>query len=140
MYNALSMIIGGIIAFMIYFNGILASSIGNYTSNVIIHSIGLILVLTILIIKRWKINFVKGIPSLLYTGGAIGICNVVFANIGINEIGATLTIALGLLGQVLSSLIIDHFGLLSVKQIKFNRKKIIGISLMLIGIVIMTLY
>lgn len=140
MYNTLSMIIGGIIAIMICFNGQLSQAVGNYTSNVIIHSVGLLVLVAVLIVKKYKINFTKGIPLFLYTGGAIGICNVIFANVGINKVGATLTISLGLLGQVLSSIIIDHFGLLRVKQVKFNKKKIIGVSLMLLGIVIMTIY
>lgn len=140
MYNILSVILGGLIAIMLSFNSILSQHMGTYTSSVIIHSVGLITIFIILIIKRYKINFRRGIPLLLYSGGAIGITTVIFNNISMGAIGATLTVSLGLLGQVVSSLIIDHYGLLEMKMVEFNKKKYLGLGIMILGIVIMTFY
>lgn len=140
MYNLLSIFIGGLIAIMISFNSILGKHTGTYTSTVIIHVVGLIAVIIVLIIKKYKVKFVKGLPLLLYTGGAIGIITVVCNTISMNAIGATITISIGLLGQVLSSILIDHYGLLGVSKVNFNNKKAIGLSVMILGIIIMTLY
>lgn len=140
MLNFLSIFIGGLIAIMLSFNSILAQNTGTYISTVIIHMAGLTTLLIIMIIKKYKITFKKGLPILLYSGGAIGIITVVCNTISIGAIGATLTISLGLLGQVISSIIIDHFGLLEVTKVRFNKKKFFGLSLMILGIIIMTIY
>lgn len=140
MLNFLSIFIGGLIAIMLSFNSILAQNTGTYISTVIIHMAGLSTLIIIMIIKKYKITFKKGLPILLYSGGAIGIITVVCNTVSIGAIGATLTISLGLLGQVISSIIIDHFGLLEVTKVKFNKKKFFGLSLMILGIIIMTIY
>lgn len=140
MYNLLSFLIGAITSFMLSINGILSLNVGNYLSIVIIHLVGLCVMLLILLFKRNKFHFDRKISFLWYSGGAIGIFTVICNNIGINTIGATLSISLGLLGQVLASIIIDHFGFFGVKKSSFNRKKIFGLSLMIIGIFIMIAY
>lgn len=140
MYNLLSIILGGIIAIMLSFNSILSQHVGVYTSNVLIHFVGLITIFIIIILKKYKITFEKGIPLFLYSGGAIGISTVIFNNVSMGAIGATLTVSLGVFGQVVSSLIIDHYGLLSMKKVEFDKKKIFGLSVMILGIIIMTLY
>lgn len=140
MLNFLSIFIGGITAIMLNFNSILAQNTGTYISTVIIHMAGLSTLLIIMIIKKHKIDFKKGLPILLYSGGIIGIITVVCNTLSIAAIGATLTISIGLLGQVISSIIIDHYGLLAVTKVRFNKKKFFGLSLMILGIIIMTIY
>lgn len=140
MFNLLSIFLGGLIAVMLSFNSILSQHIGTYTSNVIIHFVGLVTIFFILVIKGHKITLKKGIPILLYSGGAIGITTVIFNNISMGIIGATLTISLGLLGQVICSLLMDHYGVLGMKKVLFNKKKIFGLSIMIVGIIIMTVY
>lgn len=140
MYNFLSIVIGGLIAIMLSFNSILSQHVGPYISNVIIHSVGLITIFLIIIIKRYRITFNKTLPFLMYSGGAIGISTVIFNNISMGVIGATLTISLGLLGQMISSLVIDNYGFLGMKKVEFNKKKILGLGLMIIGIITMTFY
>lgn len=137
MYNLLSFLIGAITSFMLSVNGVLSLATGNYLSIVIIHLVGLCVMLLILVFKRNKFYFNKDISFFWYCGGAIGIFTVIFNNISINTIGATLSVSLGLLGQAIASIIIDHFGLMGVKKVSFNRKKIIGLSFMIIGIFIM---
>lgn len=140
MYNLLSIFLGGLIAIMLSFNSILSQYIGTYTSSVIIHLVGLLTIFSIILIKKYKVTFKRGIPILLYSGGAIGITTVIFNNISMGVIGATITVSLGLFGQVISSLIIDNFGLLEMPKVKFNKKKYIGLTIMLLGIIIMTFY
>ena len=100
MYNFISILIGGLTAIMLTFNGALSQYTGNYISNIIIHLVGLTSLILILIFSKFKLNFKKGIPLIFYTGGAVGVFTVIFNNICITTIGATLTVSLGLLGQV----------------------------------------
>ncbi|MBU5316994.1 DMT family transporter [Clostridium bornimense] len=140
MYNLLSIFIGALIGLMVYFNGILSIYLGNYTSSVIVHLVGLIGIILVLICTKSKLKFDRSISLFLYSAGVIGVFTVLFTNIGFMSVGASLTIALSLLGQTISAIIIDHYGLLGVNVIKFNKKKLIGLSIITIGIIIMTIY
>jgi len=139
--NKLSAVfIGILISIMITFNGALSSKIGNYPAVVIIHIVGIILVIAILIIKRQKISFKEHIPLYLFTGGAIGVIMTIFNNLCVNALGVSLTLSLGLFGQSVAATIIDHFGLLGMETHKLKPKKLIGFSIVLCGIIIMTVY
>ena len=140
MYNLLSIFIGALIGIMVYFNGILSIYLGNYTSSVIVHLVGLIGIIIVLICTKSKLKFDRKLPLFLYSAGVIGVFTVLFSNIGFMSVGASLTIALSLLGQTISAIIIDHYGLLGVNDIKFNKKKLIGLSIIILCIVIMTIY
>ena len=140
MYNLLSIFIGALIGIMVYFNGILSIYLGNYTSSVIVHLVGLIGIIIVLICAKSKLKFDRKLPLFLYSAGVIGVFTVLFSNIGFMSVGASLTIALSLLGQTISAIIIDHYGLLGVNAIKFNKKKLLGLSIIILGIVIMTIY
>lgn len=137
MYNFLSLFTGILITIMISFNGILSSYVGNYTSTLIIHIIGFIILTLVLLFKKYKIKLSKNIPIILYSAGVIGVFTVLFNTISFSALGASLTISLGLLGQTVSSLIIDSFGLMKMQKIEFQRKKIFGVSIIILGIVIM---
>ena len=140
MYNLLSIIIGAFIAIMIPLNGILSEMTGNYTSSVMIHSVGLVAIVIVLLVSKSKLHMQKGIPLYLYSAGAIGVFTVLFSNISFTALGVSITIALSLLGQSVSSIIIDHFGLLGMKVVKFEKKKMFGLLLISSGIVVMTIF
>lgn len=140
MYNLLSIIIGAFIAIMIPLNGILSEITGNYMSSVMIHLVGLFAIVIVLLVSKSKLRMQQGIPLYLYSAGAIGVFTVLFSNISFSALGVSITIALSLLGQSVSSIIIDHFGLLGMKVVKFEKKKMIGLLLIASGIVVMTIF
>ncbi|QUH30915.1 DMT family transporter [Vallitalea guaymasensis] len=137
MFEFVAIFNGVLIALMISFNGLLSQQIGNNESLIIIHLAGLIGTSIIFLISRNKIKSIKGIPKYLFLGGAIGIFNVTMNNVCFDKLGAALTISLGLMGQLIASMCIDHFGLLGVKKNKINIRKLTGIAIMSIGIIVM---
>ncbi len=140
MYNFLSAFMGALIAVMILFNGTLSGSAGNYFSTILIHLVGLFSIILVLIISKSKLQFNKKLPLYLYSGGAIGVFTVLFNNSSFTALGVSLTLALGLLGQTVSSIIIDQFGLLDMKVIPFRKDKIIGLLLVVLGIFVMAVF
>lgn len=140
MNNLISTFIGALIAVMILFNGTLSNAMGNYTSTVIIHIVGFFSIILVLLISKSKIKFNNEIPLYLYSAGAIGVFTVLFTNLSFSELGVSITLALGLLGQSLSSIVIDHFGLLGMNVIKFEKKKYIGLLIIVFGIFVMTIF
>jgi len=140
MYKLLSGLIGILITVMLVFNGTLSKNTGNYSSIVIIHLTGLICISCILLIKKRKLKLYNNIPIYLYSAGAIGVFTVLLNNLSFNYIGASLTLALGLLGQSITSIVIDHYGLLGAEVYKFKKQKLIGLTIITLGIIIMTFY
>lgn len=137
MYKMMAALDGVLIALMVVFNGLLASRTGNSQSLIIIHVVGLLGTTLLLIGSRNRLKSIKGIPLYLFIAGALGIFNVLFNNISFLKLGATLTLCLNLLGQLIASMIIDHFGLLGQQVNKINSTKLLGISIMILGIISM---
>ena len=140
MNNILSVLTGAFIAVMITFNDELGSRTGNYLSSVIIHIVGLMVIIGILIITNSKLKIDKEVPIYMYSAGAIGVFTVLFNNITFSTLGVSLTIALGLFGQSMASIVIDHYGLLGMKVIKFNPNKLVGLVLIILGIIVMAIF
>lgn len=140
MYHLLAIVIGAFMAIMIPMNGILSEMTGIYKGSVIIHVIGLVAIILVLFINKAKVGFQKGVPIYLYNAGAIGVFTVLFISMSFSELGVSMTIALSLLGQSITAIVIDHFGLLGMKIMRFEQKKLIGLLLISSGIIVMTIF
>ena len=140
MYKASAVVMGILIAIMVTFNGVLANYTDTYVSILIIHIVGLIAIITILIFKKQKLKLPKHIPVYLFSGGLIGVFIVFLNNLCFNILGASLTLSLGVFGQLVLACFIDHYGLFGLEVYKFKKKKIIGFSIVLLGLTTMILY
>lgn len=134
-----SLITGSLLAFMISANGIIGEAASNYASSVIIHFIGLLGIVGVLILRKSNFKNLRSIPLWTYTAGLIGILTVLFSNISYTHLGVSLTVALGLLGQSITALLIDHNGWFNLPFNRFNKKKIVGFIIILVGIIMMIL-
>ena len=149
MYSIISAGIGALISIMILFNGAMSNTVGNGMALLLIHFTGLITLILVFLSQRvskrnnligdaQNLGELKNIPLYLFSAGAIGIFIVTFNNVSFLNIGMSLTLALGLLGQALIALVFDHYGFLGMKKVKFRRKKLIGLGMITIGIIVMT--
>ena len=136
MYYLHSIIAGILTSSMITVNGNLTNFYGSYTASVIIHFIGLIGLTLYLIIKKQAFIPKERLPFYYFLGGAIGVGTTVFNNMAFGTLSVSAILALTLLGQSITSIIIDHFGLLGMPVERFNKKKLFGLSFVLIGIFI----
>jgi len=136
MFYALSLLTGVLISLMIAINGGLTGRYGIYSATAIIHVVGLALIIIIVLIKREKF-FPKRFPWYLYLGGAIGVLTTVFNNFSFGRISVSAILALGLLGQSISGLTIDRYGLFGMKKYPFTKEKLIGLTLIIGGIISM---
>lgn len=139
MKNILPGIIGVLIASMVLLNGALAAVTGNLSSSIIIHISGLIVVTLIVLYKKSSLLPSKHLSPIWYFGGMIGALTVLFNNIGFSVLGVSLTMAMGLLGQILMSLMIDHFGWFGLEIKRFKWTNLIGLCLIVTGIWVMSL-
>lgn len=139
MYNILALLIGALISIMISFNSGLEGYVGSTYSLVIIHTIGLIAILIVAIIKKEKIIIKESIPFYLFLGGIFGVMLTLVNVTTIGRIGVALTTALAVFGQLVFSSLVDHFGLFGLTKYEFNPKKLVGLFIVLVGLVIMTI-
>lgn len=136
MYYLLALLTGILISVMVTFNGWLAEVYGEYPATVIIHIAGLLLILALVLIRRER-PFAKRHKWFLYLGGVIGVATTVSNNLAFGRISVSAIVALGLFGQSLAGLIIDHYGLLNMPKHPFSKRKSIGLLLVLCGIIAM---
>src|SRR5574344_2190041 len=134
-----SVFTGVILAIMVTLNGGVSNADGNYASSIIIHFIGLIGIIFVLIFTKSKIKNLKGIPFYMFSGGLIGVLTVLFTNASSSVLGVSLTVSLTLLGQLVTSLVIDNFGYFNMPVVKFDKRKILGLVIIITGIYVMTL-
>lgn len=79
---------------------------------------------------------VKDAPAIAWTGGLLGAFFVASAVTLAPRIGVAMTFSLIVAGQMVVSLIIDHFGLLGVPVKEFSLARIGGMVLISAGVVL----
>lgn len=136
MYHILSVLSGVFVAVMVAINGELNLYYGLYSATVVIHLVGLLFIAALLAIRHKR--FLYKLPFHLYLGGAIGVATVVFTNMAYGKISVSAIIAIGLLGQCLTSLVFDQYGFWGMPKHPFLKFKLIGIAFVVFGIVFMT--
>jgi bacterial/archaeal transporter family-2 protein len=136
-YTPLAAASGGLLATMIFLNGMLSRYTNPFLSSFIVHIVGLLssLILWFVINYSKKINLVsKKVPFWVYLGGIAGAFAVVTANIAVNSpLGLAGSLSCFILGQTVTTLFIDRLGLLGSGKRKLTYLDGIRVSLILIG-------
>ena len=117
--------------------------LGNYIPLtyvvLIVHLVGGLCIFGYLkLVKKEKLK-IGPMPVYLYSAGIFGYILVFLTSFTIVHIGATLTTCLSIAGQVIASVVIDHFDLFHIKKVPFNSKRILPILLILTGVIIANL-
>lgn len=79
---------------------------------------------------------VRALPWYAWIGGLYGAVFVVAAAWGVPRLGVALTITLMVAGQLLISLILDHFGALGVPQQPLSLGRVAGVGLVIAGVLL----
>lgn len=77
---------------------------------------------------------ILGAPWWMWTGGLLGAGFVLASVILTPVLGAATTIGLFLSGQVIASIVIDHFGLLGVPAHEASLPRLLGALLVIVGV------
>jgi transporter family-2 protein len=76
------------------------------------------------------------IPPYLFTGGLLGAVFVTVVLTLVPRIGAANVLAAGIVGQLLTSVVIDHYGLLAMPHSPVSATKILGCALLIAGMLV----
>ena len=135
----LGLIAGATVPIQAGINSRLSSFTGSNISAAIISFLaGSIAIIAFAIIARTplpKPGAFAGAPWWVWIGGAFGAFYVVSSIILVNKVGAVSMLAFIIAGQMIASIIIDHYGLAGYPINPISIYKIIGIIFITIGVV-----
>jgi len=137
MYKNLALINGIILAIMVFLNGMLANITGPYMSTLIFHVLGLASIIFLSIVKKNKLSNLKKLPLIFFLPGIFSVVTILLNNLSIPAIGLTLSIGVTLFGQLVMSSLVEHFGLFGMPISRFKKEKILGFSIISLGVIVM---
>ncbi|WP_248799808.1 DMT family transporter [Pseudomonas sp. MWU13-2105] len=73
-------------------------------------------------------------PAWIWLGGVFGVCFVALAVLLVPKLGASGFVALALAGQVVASLVLDHFGLFGLVERHMSVPRALGAVLLIAGV------
>lgn len=100
--------------------------------------VSLVVALAFLVAQRPELpplEQMSRLPWWVWLGGLVGGCYVIAATLGVPRVGAAGFVALIVLGQMIGSLILDHFGILHPAQ-PANATRVFGVLLVMAGMLL----
>ena len=137
-YIILAFIMGIIISIYLPINSSVSKYLGSpITANISFFMVAFIIsVLIFAFFGDYKTIFkFKDVPPYLYLTGAGAACMILGTTFLIPKIGTRKFFILVIAGQILTAIVISHFGVLGSPKDTISSKKIIGAILLLIGAV-----
>lgn len=124
-YSLLAISAGAMLACMIYLNTLLAAETSAINASWFAHGIGALTALGLLkVLNRKQKALAKpstNVPKVYYLGGVPGAFTVVLAAIVVSSwVGLAGTLALALVGQLVFSIVCEHYGFLQLKKRRFS--------------------
>lgn len=137
MHYLLSVLAAIAVTLMVFVNGELTAVYDLYSGVVIIHVVGLALISGVCLVRRERVLAVKGLRWTAFLGGAIGVMTTMFNNEAYGKLDVSAIVALNLLAQAITSLVVDWFGLLGMPRRPMSAGKWVGIGGSVVGAIYM---
>ncbi|AOT69349.1 DMT family transporter [Geosporobacter ferrireducens] len=131
-YSALA---GILIGLQSIFNARVGEKVGLWGANVLIHGVGFLLALIIFFsLRQGDFSRINEINRLYLLGSTFGVMIVFSAMKGLLLLGPVTSISIVMVAQLMVAVIAEGFGLFETAKMSLNPMKIVGISMMLLGI------
>jgi transporter family-2 protein len=94
------------------------------------------------VVARLPFSFsnLSGIEAWKWTGGVLGAVYLTLAVILTPRLGAAVTFGLVITGQLIASVVLDHFGWLGIPVHQINVPRVLGVLLLMAGVVLVRNY
>ncbi len=140
MYYSILLIAGLLQGVMLSLNAQLGNHYSLFGVSFFVHVIALVLLLFyLLVIKKEKLKF-SGAPWYIYLVGLMGIGVVASSSWATIHVGAGTVMAISTLGQLISSEVIDAFGLFGLKKTLPNIRQLPGFILVAAGVALVIIF
>ena len=136
-----ALVAGALIALQFGVNAALRGFLGGsaFFATLVSYAVGTLTSLACLLALRPALpawNRIAAAPWWTWTGGAIGVGYVTASVLLAPKLGATRLIVLVVAGQLLTSVLLDHFGLLGYAVRPFNGWRALGCVLLMAAVLI----
>lgn len=136
-----ALVAGALIALQFGVNASLRGFLGGsaFFATLVSYAVGTVASLCCLLALRPTLpawSKIAAVPWWAWTGGAIGVGYVTASVLLAPKLGATRLIVLVVAGQLLASVLLDHFGLLGYAVRPFNGWRALGCALLLVAVLI----
>ena len=139
LYLAMALIAGATVPTQAGINAKLNIYTGSpVTASIVSFIAGTVTLIVYAVVARAPIPAISafsGAPWWIWTGGILDAFYVASCIILANKVGAVSMIALILAGQMVTSIILDHFGILGYQVQPVSVMKIVGILLIIAGVI-----
>jgi transporter family-2 protein len=114
--------------------GAMGQRLGGISSSLIIHISGAILSGLFLFLRGGeKIKDWYTLPWYMLLAGAFGLVLYLTINVTLPRLGSTMMVVLIIVGQLLTGVVVDHFGLLGVVTRHIDLTRVLGIVVLGLG-------
>lgn len=131
---------GAVVPFQSAINANLARSVGHPLwatfASLVMSVLVLLPVMVALRLPLPSLAMMAKAPLWMWTGGAFGVCFVALAVVLLPKLGASGFVALALAGQVLTSMVLDHFGLFGLVEKQLTLPRVFGAVLLIAGVML----
>ncbi|MGG7672481.1 DMT family transporter [Pseudomonas sp. WC2] len=137
---ALAAFAGAVVPFQSAINSNLARGLGHplwaTLASLLVSVLVLLPVILALRLPLPSLAFISKAPLWMWAGGAFGVCFVALAVVLLPKLGASGFVALALAGQVIASMVLDHFGLFGLVEKQLTVSRALGAVLLIGGVVL----
>ena len=135
LFPLLALIAGMVMAIQSQINGGLGKKIGIIESAFLNFALGtLVLLLILLFAGNGQISAMTTVPKWQLIGGLLGTFFVIVQVLVVPKIGVSTTLLAVIVGQIILSVVIDHFGLFGAERRPVDMTKIAAVGLMFIAL------
>lgn len=108
-------------------------------TNTTVASLALIVVAVLFRVPLPSLTALSFAPWWAWTGGFLGATFVISALTLAPKLGAAAYVSTGVVGTMISSLLLDHYGLIGFKPIAITPIRVIGVLLVIAGMMLLQL-
>lgn len=139
-YTLLALAGGLALPLQVGINSALAKQLNNpFLAAMLSFFVGtLVLAIVLLFLRKsWpSTEQLSSVPIWLWLGGLLGAFYVLTTIITAPQIGALLLVSLVVAGQMIASLVLDHYGIAGFPQHSINMSRLIGAGLVISGVIL----
>ncbi|MFC6301302.1 EamA-like transporter family protein [Pseudomonas sp. CCM 7893] len=136
----LAVVAGAVVPFQSAINANLGRGLGHplwaTLASLLVSIVVLLPVIVALRLPLPSLAFITKAPLWMWAGGAFGVCFISLALILLPKLGASGFIALAMAGQIIASLLLDHFGLFGLMERHLTAPRLIGALMLIAGVVL----
>jgi len=132
----LALISGVLMAVQGSLNTALSKVVGIWEATFVVHATGTVVLLIVLFlfkIGRGQLSQLGQAPWYSYLGGIVGVFIIYLVAASIPEVGVANATTAIIVGQVLTAVIIDHFGGFGLEKVPCGWNQIAGMALLAVG-------